>query len=84
MSNDQKLQKLITFLESKDITVKSDRGNFKGGLVRYYEDKYLYLNRKLDTNAKIKLIVKEIKEFNFDHNEMGDDILAIIKYDYEN
>ena len=70
MNDEQKLQKLISFLESKDITVKSDRGNFKGGLVRYYEDKYLYLNRKLDTNAKIVLILKEIKEFNFDENEM--------------
>ena len=81
MNDEQKLQKLISFLESKDITVKSDRGNFKGGLVRYYEDKYLYLNRKLDTNAKIVLILKEIKELNFAENEMEEDILALIKHD---
>ncbi len=84
MNNDQKLQKLVSFLESKDITVKSDRGNFIGGLVRYYEDQYLYLNRKLDTNAKIKLILSEIKELNFNENQIEEDILTIIKYDREN
>jgi hypothetical protein len=83
MNNDQKLQKLVSFLESKDITVKSDRGNFKGGLVRYYEDKYLYLNRTLDTKAKIKLILKEIKELNFHEGDIEEDVLAIIKYDVE-
>jgi len=84
MTNDQKLQKLVSFLESKEITVKSDRGNFKGGLVRYYEDKYLYLNRKLDTNAKIAFILKEIKELNLDESEFEEDVLTIIKDDYEN
>ena len=81
MNEEQKLQKLIAFLESKDITVKSDRGNFKGGMVRYYQDKYLYLNRKLDTNAKIVLILKEIKEFNFDETEIDEEILTLIKHD---
>jgi hypothetical protein len=80
MTNDQKLQKLILFLESKNITVKSDRGNFKGGLVRYYQDDYLYLNRKWDTEAKIKLILKEIKELNFDEDEIDEDVLEMIKY----
>ncbi len=83
MNNDQKLQKLVSFLESKDIPVKSDRGNFKGGVVRYYEDKYLYLNRKLDTEAKIKLILSEIKELNFDENEIEEDVLELIKYEDE-
>ena len=71
-------------MESRDITVKSDRGNFKGGLVRYYEDKYLYLHRKLDTPAKIKLILKEIKDLKIDESEIDEDVLEIIKYDYEN
>ncbi len=84
MNNDQKLQKLILFLESKDIIVKSDRGNFKGGLVRYYEDKFLYLNRKLDTDARVKLIINEIKELNFAEQDIEEDVLAIIKYGDEN
>ncbi|KAA3608427.1 MAG: hypothetical protein D8M58_19285 [Calditrichaeota bacterium] len=83
MNNDQTFQKLVSFLESNDITVKSDRGNFKGGIVRYYEDKYLYLNRKLDTESKIKLIIKEIEDLNFDASEINEDILEIIKHNNE-
>jgi len=76
---DKQLQVLVSFLESKDINVKSDRGNFKGGLVRYHHDRFMYLNRKLDTEARIKLIIKEILELNLDKNEFDDEVLNIIK-----
>jgi hypothetical protein len=79
---DKQLQALVSFLENRDINVKSDRGNFKGGLVRYYNDKFMYLNRKLDTEAKIKLIVREIQELNLSQDEFNDEILNIIK-EYE-
>ena len=49
-------------------------------MVRYYQDDYLYLNRKWDTEAKIKLILKEIKELNFDEDEIDEDVLEMIKY----
>jgi len=76
MTGEQILQKLVAFLESKDISVKSDRGNFQGGLVRYHTEKYLYFNRRLDTEGRIKLVLKEIKEQNFDLSEI-DDTLSI-------
>lgn len=76
---DKQLQVLVSFLESKDINVKSDRGNFKGGLVRYHRDRYMYLNRKLDNEAKIKLIIKEIEELNLNKDEFDDEVLNIIK-----
>ena len=79
---DKQLQVLVSFLESKDINVKSDRGNFKGGLVRYHDDRFMYLNRKLDPEAKIKLIVKEIQELNLGKDEFDDEVLNIIK-EYE-
>jgi hypothetical protein len=79
---DKQLQILVSFLESRDINVKSDRGNFKGGLVRYHDDRFMYLNRKLDPEAKIKLIVKEIQELNLSKDEFDDEILNIIK-EYE-
>jgi len=79
---DKQLQILVSFLESKDINVKSDRGNFKGGFVRYHNNRYVYLNRKLDTEAKIKLIIKEIDELNLDKDEFDDEVLNIIK-EYE-
>ena len=63
MTPEQKLQKLIAVLESNNIPVKSDRGNFRGGLVRYRDAYYFYLNRKLDTDAKIRLIEREFKSW---------------------
>ena len=82
MVPDKQLQVLISFLENRDINVKSDRGNFKGGLVRYYNDRFMYLNRKLDTEAKIKLIIQEITDLNLDKDAFDDEILNIIK-EYE-
>lgn len=83
MNNEQKLQKLISFLESNNITVKSDRGNFRGGLVRYHEDTYLYLNRRVDTEAKIKLILKEIQDITFDESDVDEEILLLLKYGFD-
>ena len=77
MTDEQKLKKLISFLEGIDIGVKSDRGNFKGGLVRYYDEKSIYLNRRLDTEARLRLIVNEIKQLNIDES-FDEDILKII------
>ena len=78
MTTEQKLQKLILFLESKDINVKSDRGNFKGGFVRYHSDKYLYLNRKLDIESKIKIISNEINALKLDPHEIDKETQAIL------
>jgi len=82
MTPDKQLQILVSFLESRDINVKSDRGNFKGGMVRYHSDRFMYLNRKLDNEAKIKLIIREIEELNLNKDEFDDEILNIIK-EYE-
>ena len=78
MNYEKQLQTLISFLESRDINVKSDRGNFKGGLVRYHQNKYLYLNRKLDIEARIKLIIEEIKDLNIKHSEIEESVLNIL------
>ena len=78
MNYEKQLKTLISFLESRDINVKSDRGNFKGGLVRYHQNKYLYLNRKLDIEARIKLIIEEIKDLNIKHSEIEESVLNIL------
>lgn len=78
MTNEQILNSLIAFLESNDITVKSDRGNFKGGIVRCYDELYLYLNRKWDTDAKIKLILSEIKQMDLNLDILEDEIKTLL------
>lgn len=75
---DKQLQTLVSYLESIDINVKSDKGNFKGGIIRYRLDKYLYLNRKLDTEARIKLIINEIKDLKLDQSEIEEGVLEIL------
>ncbi|RMH62252.1 MAG: hypothetical protein D6677_10265 [Calditrichaeota bacterium] len=69
MTQEQKLQKLIALLESYNIPVKSDRGNFRGGLVRYRDAYYFYMNRKLDVDAKIRLIEREFKNWPLESEE---------------
>jgi len=58
-----------------------DRGDFKGGLVRYYDENYLYINRVLDTDSKIKLIIREIKDLKLELDQANDEVLNIIAQD---
>ncbi len=56
------LLQLLEIIEKLSVTVKYDRGNFKGGLVRYHEDNIFYINRKADIDTKLQTIVNELKE----------------------
>lgn len=62
MEKEQLLEQLISIIEQLSVTVKYDRGNFKGGLVRYHEDNYFYINRKADIDVKIQTIINELKQ----------------------
>lgn len=62
MEKELLLEQLINIIEKLSVTVKYDRGNFKGGLVRYHEDNYFYINRKADIDVKIQTIVNELKQ----------------------
>ena len=72
MTDDQKLQKLILYLENHEIPVKTDRGNFRGGIVRYHDEQIMYLNRRLDTSAKIRIITSEFEQLLKDENKQPD------------
>ncbi len=78
MTQEQKLQKLIALLENNDIPVKSDRGNFKGGLVRYHDSYYFYLNRKLAPEAKINLIRRELERWPEQQPDWSRELRAIL------
>ncbi len=56
------LQQLLELIEELSVTVKYDRGNFKGGLIRYHEDNIYYINRKADMDTKLQTIVNELKQ----------------------
>lgn len=59
--NEQILDALIELLEKLGVDVKYDRGNFHGGLVKYEDNDYFYINRKEKTETKIITIVDELK-----------------------
>ncbi len=74
------LQRLIAYVEQNGIEVKFNRGNFRGGLVRYHDRKYLYLNRKNDVETKIKTIVNELKtQQEFDWRQIPEELRSQIK-----
>jgi len=54
-------KELVELLEKLSIKVKYDRGHFNGGLVRYKNQFYLYLNRAAKTKTKIDLILNELQ-----------------------
>ncbi len=67
---------LLTLLDELSVTVKYDRGNFKGGLVKYREDSLYYVNRKADIDAKIQNIVNELKQIDIPRDLLSEEIAA--------
>jgi len=68
------LSELIVLLEKLIIPVKQDRGNFKGGLVRYHEEKYFYINRKAETSTKINLILEELRQIEIPQSMISEEM----------
>lgn len=62
MDKEQLLLQLLDIIDKLSVTVKYDRGNFNGGLVRYREDTLFYINRKADMDTKLQNIVNELKQ----------------------
>ncbi len=66
------LNELLELLEKLAIDVRYDRGHFKGGLVRYRDHLYLYLNRKAPTKNKIELIIEELKHIHIPESMLSE------------
>ena len=63
-STEHILNELISLLDKLSINVKYDRGNFQGGLVKYENNDFFYINRKAKTETKINTIIDELKNLN--------------------
>ena len=61
MEDNQLFADLEELLQDLSITIKYGRGYFKGGLCRYKEDKYIYLNRSDDKDKHISIILSELE-----------------------
>lgn len=74
MEKEQLLEELVNLIEHLAITIKYDRGNFKGGLVRYHDDNLYYMNRKADTDEKIQTIINELKQVQIPEELLSEEI----------
>jgi len=74
MDESRILEELIRLLEQHAIPVKQDRGNFKGGLIRYHDEQVFYLNRKTETAMKINLILEELKHMDISQENLSEDL----------
>jgi len=59
--NELILDALIALMEKLGIDIKYDRGNFQGGLIKYEDNDFFYINRKEKTETKINTILDELK-----------------------
>jgi len=61
MEDSQIFDELEQLLSKLSIKIKYGRGYFKGGLCRYKDDQYMYLNRSDDKDKHISIIVSELE-----------------------
>lgn len=74
------LKQLLDLLEKLSINVRYDRGFFYGGLVRYKDQLYLYLNRKSETMQKIEIIVDELKYIHVPEDLISEDLKPYFQF----
>ncbi len=79
MDENKILEELIVLLEKLSIPVKQDRGDFKGGLIRYHDETCFYINRKAEATAKINLILEELKRMDIPKALLSDELFTFLK-----
>lgn len=64
MNQEQILKELETLLNQLSIEIKYRKGYFRGGMCRYRDQNYIYLNRADKMEYHIALIVDELAKLN--------------------
>jgi len=78
MDDNQIFKELEELLDKLTITIKYGRGYFKGGLCRYKEEKYLYLNRSDDKDRHISIILSELENIDLNGIELSKSIKELL------
>jgi hypothetical protein len=69
---DSILKEMLGLLEEENVLVRKDRGEFRSGLVKYYNDRIFCLNRKLSSKINIGLIFKELTELGISQESLSE------------
>jgi len=78
MDDNQIFTELEKLLDKLSIKIKYGRGYFKGGLCRYNEEIYLYLNRSDDKDKHISVILSELENIDLNGIELSKSIEELL------
>ena len=78
MNEDQLFKQLEEILKELSIEIKYRKGYFRGGLCRYRDKNYLYLNRIDKVNNHIALILSELNKIDLAGVEIPKEIVELI------
>ncbi len=78
MEKDQILKELETLLNSLSIELKYRKGYFRGGLCRYRDQNFIYLNRADKEEHHIALILGELEKMNLTDIELPQSIEELL------
>ena len=79
MNNDLVIDELRNILKERGIDIKYGRGYFEGGICRYKDNKYLYLNRAQDVENHISLIISEMKKMKLENLECSPEVKSLLE-----
>ena len=74
MEDNLVFKELEELLEKLSIKIKYGRGYFKGGLCRFKEERYLYLNRSDDKDRHISIILSELENIDLNGIKLSNSI----------
>ena len=78
MNEDKIFKELEELLGKLSIKIKYGKGYFKGGLCRYREEQYIYLNRTEDKEKHISLILSELEKMDLKDIDLSQTVEEIL------
>ncbi len=82
MNDEEILGELQKILHELSIQVRYGKGYFIGGLCRYKDQKYFYLNKSHDLNQQIAIMITEIKKLDLNGVDINPNISKLLS-EYE-
>ena len=73
------LSELEDFIRKQGITLRYERGDFKGGYCVLKEQRLVVVNRRLDTARKISLLAKSIIEMGVDLESLDGKLRDVVE-----